>query len=134
MRFVDHEPRDRDVGQQLRERARGKSLRRDVEQPERLAACGIDDAFLRGGIEHRMQRPGSDAAAVQLIDLILHQRDERRDYDRHPRQHDGGKLIAKRLPRSRRHDGEHVCAAEYRIDDAFLAGSELKMSEVCPQR
>ncbi len=95
MCLVDDESRDRDVGEQLLERARCESLRRDVEESQRPSPRRVDDLALRGGIEHRMQRACGHAAPIQLIDLIFHQRDERRDHNRHARQHDRGKLIAK---------------------------------------
>jgi hypothetical protein len=68
-----------------------------------------------------MQRTRTDAAAIQLVDLILHQRDQRRHDQRDAGQHHRRQLIAERLARSRRHHRQHVAAAEHRRDDLFLS-------------
>jgi hypothetical protein len=72
-------------------------------------------------------------ASRQAVDLILHQRDERRDHDRdaqqqHPRQLEAGGFARPG------HDGEHVAAIEHGTDERLLAGAERRVSEVPPQR
>ncbi|HYE84737.1 MAG TPA: hypothetical protein VEA16_00175 [Vicinamibacterales bacterium] len=81
-----------------------------------------------------MQRTGGHPTPVQLVDLIFHQRDERRDHDRHAREQDGGQLVTQRLSGSCRHHREHVVTGEDRIDDALLPGPEMQMTEVRAQR
>ena len=56
--------------------------------------------------------PGRDA--LERLDLVLHQRDERRDHEREVRAHERGQLVAERLARAGGHDDEHVAARRRR--------------------
>ena len=117
VRLVDDEEPDLRLPDPLEEAGRGEALGRDVEQPRapgrprgraprRFAAascCALTSATL----------PGRDA--LQRLDLVLHQRDERRDDEREVRAHERGQLVAERLARAGGHDDEHVAARERRL-------------------
>ena len=45
----------------------------------------------------------TDAAAIELVDLVLHQRDQRRHHQRGSAKHDRGQLVAERFARPGRH-------------------------------
>ena len=72
---------------------------------------------------------GRDARELQRGDLILHQRDERRNDNGQTAFHQCGHLIAQRFARTRRHDSEHMPVAEQAIDDALLARTERLEAE-----
>jgi hypothetical protein len=61
--------------------------------------------------------------------LIAHERDERRDDHGHPWQQQRGKLVAERLPCSRRHDSHGVPSGHDRFDHGLLTGPECIETE-----
>ena len=74
------------VPRELREEALVvEALRRDVEQLQRAGAEPLEDLALLVGVEARVEPRRRDPAPLQEVDLILHQRDQRRDDDRHAR-------------------------------------------------
>jgi hypothetical protein len=84
--------------------------------------------------QQRVQRRRPDAAPRQVINLILHQRDERRHHDRDARQQHRGQLEAERLAGSGRHHREHVAAVQHGAHERLLAGAKRRVSEVPPPR
>ena len=69
-------------------------------------------------------RAGVDPAPLQEVDLILHQRDQRRDHDRHPVEQQRRKLVAEALAAPGREDRQRRPPGEERLDDLLLAGPE----------
>ena len=65
----------------------------------------------------------------ELGDLVLHERDERRDDQRGSAARDGGKLVAERLPRPGGHDQQQVAAGDGGAADRFLVGAKARESE-----
>jgi hypothetical protein len=76
-----------------------------------------------------VERGRPDALAVQLVHLVFHEGDERRDDERQARQDHGGELITERLSGARRHDGENVPAGEHRAHELFLSRPEGRVPE-----
>jgi hypothetical protein len=70
---------------------------------------------------------------VERLDLVLHQRDERRDDDGEVVREQRGKLVAERLARARRHHDERVATRERGLARLALAASEAGESEVLAQ-
>jgi hypothetical protein len=135
--LVDDEPRDRQFAEEPQELTGREPFGRHIQQPQAPGAGSAQHAVPAVGGQHRMQRAGPNSAAVQLVDLILHQRDERRDHERRARQHDRRQLIGERLARAGRHHGEHVVSAEDSLDDLLLPVPVFPVSEVraqLPQR
>ena len=120
VRLVDREQRDLQL---LRERAEAvgqQPLRRDVEDlvsAEARVAVGLAQLLDGHGA---VDAAGRDAGVLQGHDLILHERDERRDDERQPRQQQGWQLIAKALAAARRHDAEHIAPGQDRVDKRLL--------------
>jgi hypothetical protein len=75
-----------------------------------------------------------DAAPVQLVNLILHQRDERRDDQRRAGQEKCRQLKAERLSGTRRHDGQQVVTLDDRLDELSLSVAEGAVTEVLVKR
>jgi hypothetical protein len=107
VRLVDDEARDREIAGQPHKLIGREPFGRDVEQPQRASPRGVQDLAARLGRQHRMQRRRGDAAPVQLVHLV-----------------------AEGLAGSRRHDRQHVAAAEDGAHDLFLAGPECLVPEV----
>ena len=66
---------------------------------------------------------------LELIDLILHQRDQRRDNQREAVLHDRRKLIAKTLAAAGGHHAQTVFAGEDCLDHFPLTGPKARQSE-----
>jgi hypothetical protein len=77
---------------------------------------------------------GRNATPIQLVDLIFHQGDERRDDQGDAGQDDRGELIAKGRPGAGRHDREHIVAAQDRRNERLLSWPERLVAEVHAQR
>ena len=133
VRLVDREQRDLQL---LRERAEAvgqQPLRRDVENlvsAEARVAVGLAQLLDGHGA---VDAAGRDAGVLQGHDLILHERDERRDDERQPRQQQGGQLIAKALAAARRHDAEHIAPGQDRVDKRLLPLPEGRKPKILPQ-
>src|SRR5258705_6193253 len=84
--------------------------------------------------QHRMQRGRRNTATIELVYLILHQRDERRHDERRSPQHDRLQLIAERLARSGGHHGEHITTAEHGGHQLLLPRSKCLVAEMLLER
>ncbi len=82
MRLVDREQRHLGACEHVEAALGQQALRRDVQQLEQAAGETLLDLALRERIEARIEERGLDADLAQRIDLVLHQRDQRRDDDR----------------------------------------------------
>ena len=113
------------IGERARARRRGGGAcpRRAGARPRRS----------RSSVDELKRRRG-DAEAPHLLDLVAHQRDQRRDDERQPAVEHRGQLVAERLAAAGRHDGEDVLAGEHRRDDLRLAGAETVVAEDGLQR
>ncbi len=65
----------------------------------------------------------------QRLDLVLHERDQRRDDDAGAGPDEGGDLIAKRLAAARRHQRQRIAAGDHGGDDVRLVRAELPKPE-----
>src|SRR3984893_906598 len=111
-----------------------EALRRDVEEAITAALQARLDCRIVFAAVRRVQRGGGNSTGLQLLHLIAHQRDQRRDDDGEPRAHDRGQLIAKRFARSRRHDRENIFPREHRFENFLLAWPEAGKAENAFQR
>ena len=80
------------------------------------------------GTVELMQRR-RDAPGLELLHLVLHQRDERRDDQRQPLQHHRRQLVAEALARAGGHHHHHVAPGEHRVHHLGLARPEGGESE-----
>jgi hypothetical protein len=74
-------------------------------------------------------RQAADAELGQGIDLILHQRDQRRDDDGAAGAEQGGNLVAEALAAAGRHQDQGVAAAADVGDDLGLGAAEGRVAE-----
>jgi hypothetical protein len=132
--LVDDEQADVHVAQRVEEAGRGEAFRGDVEQLD-LARHGpgdrraIGDRALLGVDERRPARDG----ALEALDLVLHERHERRDDDRQVRAHERGQLVAERFARPGGHHHQEVTPGERGADRLRLPGPERGEAEVFAQ-
>ena len=128
--LVDDDEADADRAEGLDERGVPKPLRRGVEQSCAPGRDVLDAARRLVGIERRVdeRRRGRDLGR-QLVDLVLHQRDQGREDEcrlgpQHRRQ-----LVGERLARAGRHQRERVATLDGGADDLLLAGPEVGEAE-----
>ncbi len=129
MRLVDREQGDRAAAQQVEEARHGQALGCDVEQVERAGgevALGVVD---RRPVQVRVQRRGAHAELAQRCDLILHQRDQRRDHDGDAGPAQRRHLVAHRLAAAGRHQDQGVAAGDHVVDDRRLVAAECVVAE-----
>ena len=82
VRFVHDEARNGQLAQHAAEEVGREALGRDVEQAQLPQPRRAQHVAARVARELRVERRRPDAAAIELVDLILHQRDERRHDER----------------------------------------------------
>ena len=129
MRLVHRDQPGVDAAQQRECAGARKPLRRHVEQfhPPFVQRLKHLFGFFVGVA--RGQRPGLDSRRAQGPHLIPHQRDQRRDDDRHPLAAERGQLKAQRLAAAGRHDGQRVLARQHRRNDLGLPRPEAGKAE-----
>jgi hypothetical protein len=118
MRFVDGKECERRAFEQFAEMRLARAFGRDVEQVERARAETLDRLSAIG--VGAGQRCRADAVGGGGSQLVVHQRDQRRDDDAGSFEHDGGKLIGQRLARAGGHDGQRRLPGEHAPDHGFL--------------
>jgi hypothetical protein len=129
--FVDHEEADGGLADAGHEARRGEALGRDVQQAQ-IASRGPGHGLLVGGgvplgVDER--NAIAEATRLERVDLVLHQRDERRDDDRKVLARQPRKLVAERLARPRRHDDEGIAPGQGGLARVALAGAEAGVAE-----
>ena len=129
MRLVDGERSDVPVLQVLLPVVEEQAFRRDVEQAPfvPVEAAETRAGFLggKGGVEVGR----GDTGGLQLVNLVLHQRDERRDDDRQAGTDEGGKLEAEGFAATGGQEREGVAACEMGFDDLALQRTECAVAE-----
>ena len=135
MRLVDDEQTDRRRLDPLQKARRGEPLRCHVQEPQVAAHRGVDDLAVVSRVLLRVDEP--DAARShrgQRLDLVLHQRHERRHHEREIPAHQRRELVTQRLARAGRHDDQDVAIAQGRLDRVGLPGPERVEAEKLVQR
>ena len=74
---------------------------------DRAAAKLRDDSALLGATERRIQKCGVHTELAQRADLVLHERDQRRDHDPDAIANERRDLIANGFPAARRHENRN---------------------------
>ena len=117
VRLVDDEQPDPRLPDPLQEAGRGEALRRHVEQPRAARHGALDGRAVGGRVLLRVdERHHARRGALERLDLVLHQRDERRDDQRQVGAHQRRQLVAERLARAGGHHDQHVAPGERGLD------------------
>ena len=100
-------------------------LRRDVEQVQLLLdQVARDRLRASAGIELGVQRAGGDTDLAQRRDLVVHQRDQRRDDHRGAGAAQRGHLVADALAAAGRHQHQRVATGQHVLDRRLPARRE----------
>ena len=75
------------------------------------------------------ERGGGGDLCRQLVDLVLHQSDQRREDERRLGSQHRRELIGEGLARARRHQRERVTARDRCLDHLLLPGAEVGEAE-----
>ncbi len=129
MGLVDRKKIDLGASEQLDHVVAHQALGRDIEQAQRAIAHRRRDAPAFVDIGSRIQRRRRNSELAQLRDLVAHQRDQRRDHQGEAFARQRRQLIAERFAAARRHDRQHILAAQRRADDFLLAGAKAGEAE-----
>ena len=128
VRLVDREQREPAAAEQVQEPGRLQPLGRHVDEVQLAVAHRPLDRGGAAEIEGRVEHGGTDAELGQGRDLILHQRDQRRDDDGEAVQAQGGNLIAERLAAAGRHQDQPVAACQHVPDHLLLQAAEGRIA------
>ena len=129
VRLVDGEQRHLGAFEQIEEARRQQPLRRHVEQVQRAGEQLLLDLALRVGGQAGVEVGRCHARLAQGVDLILHQRDQRRYHDRRALPQQGGNLIAQRLAAAGGHQHQRVATLPQMFDDGLLLAAEAWVTE-----
>ena len=133
MRLVHREQRHADRAQPLGRAAHVEALGRHVEQLDLTALRARKPARHLGAGQRRVDERGRQIARGERVDLILHQRDERRDDHGESREHERGHLEAQRFAAAGGQDHERVALLQHRLDGALLSGAKVGVAEARAQ-
>ncbi len=131
--FVDGKEGDRaGAGESVEEaqEAPGQQpFRRHVEQVELATEQPRLSLRSAGGIERGVEIGGAHAGLEQCVDLVLHQRDQRRDDDAAALAQQRRNLVAERLAAAGRHQHQGVAAGGDMADDLGLGAAKGGVAE-----
>ena len=128
--LVDGEQIDRQCAEVAPEAFVAEAFGRDVDEFVFAGAQVAQAGHELGAFEGAVEGGGGDALFAEAVDLVLHQRDERRDHDGDAGEDHGRELVAQRFAGARGHDDHGVAPAGDRSDDLLLAFAEGVEAEV----
>ena len=135
MHLVDHHEPHADRPERPDERLLPQALGRGVEKARVAGGDRREPRRRLFGVERRVdERRRRPDLRGQLVDLVLHQRDQRREDERGGGSQHRRELVCQRLASARRHDRERVGAVEGGTDHRLLSGSEAVEAEELPKR
>jgi hypothetical protein len=133
VRLVHREQGDARAAQLVQKALVVEALRRHVQQLERprpQPPLHLDGLVAgQGAVQPRRRDP----PPLQVVDLVLHQRDERRHDHGHAVQQQRGKLVAQRLAAAGGEHGQRAAPLQQAVDDLPLARPELAQAEALLQ-
>ncbi len=132
MGFVDREPPNLEGRGRLQKPRGHQAFWRDEQQP--VFACG-QLCFNVAALVRRQAAVNASrrvAARLQPVDLILHQRDQRRNNDVGGAVQSRGNLITERLAAAGGHDHQRVAPGQCRFDGLGLQRSKRIESPIAP--
>ena len=132
VRLVDHEQRHPRARERLAEPGVTQALGRHVRHARAAAREALEGGVLVARRERGVEPHHLEPELGQLVVLILHQRDERRDDQRDAVELEGGELVAERLAAAGRHDRQRIDAGDHVADGQALAGTEVADAEPAP--
>ena len=129
MRLVDRQQAQPRAPDCLQEPAAAEPFRHHVDDPHLAAGDRIQAALLLARAERAVDVRDRQAQAAELVDLVLHQRDQRRDDQRQPVEHQRRQLVAEALASAGRHYAQAIATRQHGADHLFLAEPEAGQPE-----
>ncbi len=129
VRLVDREEGDAPLFEEALDRLGIEPLWRDVEQVELAREVGALHRSTLGRQLARVEVRGAHAVAHERVDLVVHERDERRHHDAGALAEERGDLVAEALATARGHEHDRVAACRDVRDDLGLLAPERVVSE-----
>ena len=129
MGFVDGDGGDVPGFQVLLPVIEHEALGGDVEETPFVAVEAGETRAGLGGRKRGVEKGCGDAGGLELVHLVLHQRDERGDDDGQAGAVEGGDLKAEGFAASGGEECEDIAAGEGGFDDVALERAELGVTE-----
>jgi hypothetical protein len=129
VRLVDGEERDPAVLQQCEAALGQEPLRRHVNEVELAFLHTALDGRGLGAAQCGIEKRGAHPQLGQRVDLVLHQRDQRRDHDADAVAEHRRDLVAQRLAPSGWHQHQRIAAARKLLDRFGLVPAERGVAE-----
>ncbi len=129
VRLVHREEGHLKTGERLAKALAAPALGRHVEELDLAPRDEREDPILLLPVLRAVEEGRLEPPRPELVHLVLHQGDERRDGDRGPGEEERRELVEERLAPAGREDGEHVLPVEHRLDDLPLAIAEGRVAE-----
>ena len=132
--LVDGDHRDGLMLEDVLEIARIEPFGCDVDEFVLAAGDGVE---ARARFFHRKAAVDigrRDALLRERINLVLHERDERRDHERDAGKYERGNLEADRFARPCRHDRDRIVSREQAAHDGLLRRAERGISVKFPEQ
>ncbi len=130
MRFIHREKRDGALAQRFQKRPAAEAFRRDVDKLELAPRQRPDPLALLRRAERAVDQRRGNAAALERIDLVLHQRDQGRDHHGGSLEEKRRELIAERFAAARRHHHQRIGATGDGGDHFFLRVEKFSETEI----
>ena len=101
-----------------------KPLGHHVEQPKLAGRHAVEPVVLLRRRERAVDEAHRQPQRMELIDLVFHQRDQRRNHQRQTVEHQCRQLVAEALSAAGGHDAKAIPPGKNRRDHLFLPGAE----------
>ena len=111
--FVHHQQVRTKLRPEALERRRREALGREIEETSEILLELCQYLRLLARRLRAVQQQHGHTQHAQLLDLVGHERDQRRDYDGQALQQQGRKLEAEAFARAGRHDADDIVAREH---------------------
>ena len=129
MRLVHGQQRDARILCKGQKGRHIQPLRGHVDDAVRPGLRAPDGLGLLAGGQAAVNVRRRHARCLERHDLVLHQRDQRRNHQRDSLQHQRGQLVAHGLARARGHHAQHVVPAEQLIHQLLLPFAKALVAE-----
>ena len=134
VRLIHYQPRRRIPQEKFRKEVGLKPLRRHVQQLDFPARRPFGRQPLLPERNRAVDVCGGNPLLAERVDLVLHQRDQRRNHDSVTGLHQNRKLIAERLSGTGRHDHAEIASGKDGFHDLLLKIQKPVKSEKVPER
>ena len=127
--LVDGEQRDVQLAQEIEHARLHQALGRQVQHLQLTAAHAPGQLTLLLGVQGGVQRGRSHPKLIERGDLVVHQRDQRRNHHREAGAQQPRHLKTQRLAAAGGHQYQRIAAVGHAFDDCCLAPTETVVAD-----